>query len=269
MGRLPVLWPVVLAAFLAFLLLPLVIVVAFSFAENPVTRLPLEGLTLRWYAAIAESPEFWSALSNSLLIGVPTALVAGFTGTLAAFGLAGKRPDRTLSYLSALSLPVMLPPLVVAIGLVVLFVRWLSLPLGLPAVIAGHVLLTQPFVALIVAARLVTFDRTAVDAARDLGATRWQAFRLVTWPQARTAVVGAALIAFAVSLDEFIVTLFTIGSGNTLSTFVWGRMRTALDPTINAIATVVLVLTIGTVTLALWSARRSRSGHRRRVDTRS
>ena len=112
-------------------------------------------------------------------------------------------------------------------------------------------LVTQPFVVLVVMARLASFDWASVDAARDLGATRWQAFRLVTLPQIRAAIVGAALIAAALSLDDFIIASFTIGGGNTLSTFVWGKIRTTLDPSINAIATILLVLTVGITALAL------------------
>jgi spermidine/putrescine transport system permease protein len=252
-----VLWWLALTALTAFLLLPLALVVVFSFAENTVARLPVEGWTLDWYRALFAQGEFWRALQNSLMVSVPAALLATLTGSSAAFGLTRMGPSRALPLLSVLSLPVMLPPLVVAIGIVVLVVRWLALPLGLPVVIAGHVLLVQPFVALIVAARLATFDATQWEAARDLGATRLQTFRHVTWPQTRTTIIGAALIAFAVSLDEFIVTLFTIGSGNTLSTFVWGRMRTALDPAINAVATLTLAFSVGAVALALTKVRRS------------
>jgi spermidine/putrescine transport system permease protein len=95
----------------------------------------------------------------------------------------------------------------------------------------------------------------SVEAARDLGATRWQAFRLVTLPQIASALVGAALIAASISLDDFIIASFTLGGGNTLSTFVWGKIRTTLDPSINAIATILLVLTVGMSILALRLAR--------------
>jgi spermidine/putrescine transport system permease protein len=248
-------WALVLGLFVLFLLGPLVLVVLFSFNSSALVSLPLAGLTLDWYRRLADTPEFWSALQNSLLIAVPVALLSTVTGTLAAMALTQWRSRLAMPLLSGLSMPVMISPLVVAIGLVVLLVRWLQMPLGLPAVIGGHVLLAQPFVALIIAARMATFDYTCVEAARDLGASPWQIFRKVTLPQISAAIVGAALIAFALSLDEFIVTVFTIGSGNTLSTFVWGKMRTALDPSINAIATVILVITIGCAALALRMTR--------------
>ena len=99
------------------------------------------------------------------------------------------------------------------------------------------------------------FDQATVDAARDLGATRLKAFRLVTLPQISSALVGAALVSAAISLDDFIIASFTIGGGNTLSTFVWGKMRTTLDPSINAIATILLALTVGLSALALRVSR--------------
>jgi spermidine/putrescine transport system permease protein len=150
-----------------------------------------------------------------------------------------------------LSLPVLLPPLVVGIAIVVLIVRGLRLQLGLPAVVLGHALISQPFVLLVLMARLQRFDFAAVESARDLGATRFQAFRDITLPQIQAALVGAALIAASISLDDFIIASLTIGAGNTLSTFVWGMLRTTLDPSINAIATIILALTIGTAVLAL------------------
>lgn len=248
-------WIPVLALIVLFMLGPLVLVVLFSFNDATRVGFPLGGFTLDWYSRLIATPEFWSALRNSLSVALPVAAISTVTGTLAALALTASKTRLAVPFLAALSLPMMIPPLVVAIGLVVLFVRWMAVPLGLPTVIAGHVLLTQPFVALVVAARMASFDRACLEAAYDLGASPWQAFRKVTLPQIGAAIVGAALIAFALSLDEFIITVFTIGSGNTLSTFVWGKMRTALDPSINAIATIILAITIGSAALALRMTR--------------
>lgn len=244
-------WPAVLALFVFFMLGPLVLVVLFSFNAAALSSFPMRGFTLAWYEALAAQPEFWNALSNSLKIAMPVAILSMVTGTMSALAVSRWRSPLAFPLLTALSVPIMVPPLLVAIGLVVLYVRWLAIPLGLPAVIAGHILLTQPFVALVMVARMGTFDFTCLEAARDLGATPLQAFSKVTLPQVRAAVIGAGLIAFAISLDEFVVTVFTIGSGNTLSTFVWGKMRTALDPSINAIATIILIITIGSAAVAL------------------
>lgn len=244
-------WPLVMALLSFFLLSPLILVVVFSFNSNELISFPMGAISLKWYRELFADPAFNTAFLNSMSIAIPVALISTMTGTLAAYTLAAWRARFGLPLLSLLGLPVLLPPLIIAISLVVLYVRWLDLPLGRPAVISGHVLITQPLVAAIVAARIASFDFTVLDAARDLGASRLQTFVKVTLPQIRTAIIGAALVAFALSLDEFIITVFTIGGGNTLSTFVWGKIKTTLDPSINAIATVILAMTISLTLIAL------------------
>jgi spermidine/putrescine transport system permease protein len=246
----PMIWRLVVTLFLLFMLGPIVLVVVFSFGSNALIGFPMGHLTLDWYLKLASDTGFHAAFWTSLVVALATAALATVTGTLAALGLMRLTPPAARAALAALSLPVLLPPLVVAIAIVVLFVRGLGVGLGIPVVILGHSLVTQPFVILIVMARLARFDQSAVDAARDLGATRWQAFRLVTLPQIASALVGAALVSAAISLDDFILASFTIGGGNTISTYVWGKMRTTLDPSINAIATILLVLTVGLSAIA-------------------
>jgi ABC-type spermidine/putrescine transport system permease subunit II len=244
-------WRLILAAFLLFMLGPILLVVIFSFGSNALIGFPMGDLTLDWYWKLANDTGFLVAFRTSLIVAAATAVLSTVTGTLAAMGLMKVTPVAARGLLAALSLPVLLPPLVVAIAIVVLMVRGLGVGLGLPVVILGHILVAQPFVILIVMARLSRFDQSTVDAARDLGATRFEAFRLVTLPQIATALIGAALVSASISLDDFIIASFTIGGGNTLSTFVWGKMRTTLDPSINAIATILLILTVGLSAVAL------------------
>jgi spermidine/putrescine transport system permease protein len=123
--------------------------------------------------------------------------------------------------------------------------------LGLTSVILGQLVVVQPFVIAILYARLQNFDWSIVDSARDLGASPWRAFFTITLPIIQPTLVGAGLIALAISLDDFIITFFTIGSGNTLPTMVWGLVRTSLDPTINALATLLIAVSIGSTILAL------------------
>jgi spermidine/putrescine transport system permease protein len=248
-------WRLILALFLVFMLGPIVLVVVFSFGSNALIGFPMGALTFDWYLKLVGDTGFHAAFWTSLIVALSTAILSTLTGTLAAFGLMRVAPSVGRAILAALSLPVLLPPLVVAIAIVVLFVRGVGIGLGVPVVILGHILVTQPFVILIVAARLSRFDESAVEAARDLGATRWQAFRRVTIPLIATALVGAALVSAAISLDDFIIASFTIGGGNTISTFVWGKMRTTLDPSINAIATILLLLTVGLSVIALRVSR--------------
>ncbi|MFM9843863.1 MAG: ABC transporter permease [Dongiaceae bacterium] len=245
------LWRVLLAAFVVFMLGPLLLVILFSFSSNALIGFPLGELTFGWYRVLFANAEFWSALKNSLIIAAATGLISTAAGTMAALSLVRFRPAISSALIACLTLPVTLPPLLLAVALVVFFVRFLELPLSPATVIAGHVLIAQPFVILIVLARLANFDYASMDAARDLGATRWQAFRKVLLPQIRTALIGAALIAMAISLDDFIIAVFTLGGGNTLSTFIWGKVRTTLDPSINAIACILLAFTVGTTLAAL------------------
>jgi spermidine/putrescine transport system permease protein len=238
-----------------FMTLPLLLVVLFSFNQSALTSLPLTGLTVDWYRRLFALNSFWPALKNSLIVGFTVALVSVAVGTLAALALSTMPARRASALLNAVTLPVMLPALIVGISLICFFVRFLDLRLSLFTVILGHLVIALPFVVLIVHARLATFDWAAVESARDLGASPWVAFRTVTLPIVQPTIVGAGLVALSLSLDDFVITFFTIGGGNTLPTLVWGMVRTSLDPTINAIATLLLVLSIGSTVIALRLSR--------------
>jgi spermidine/putrescine transport system permease protein len=140
-------------------------------------------------------------------------------------------------------LPIALPGLLLGVSLLSFF-NWLHVQLSLWTVIVGHVLLTLPFVVLVMMSRLTGFDRSLEDAARDLGASAFDTFRHVTFPLIRPSVIGSALLVVALSLDEFIVTFFTIGPENTLPIVIWGQMRQGVSPTVNAISTIMLVTTL-------------------------
>jgi spermidine/putrescine transport system permease protein len=244
-------WLLLIALLLAFLVLPLVLVVLFSFNSAALTSFPLTGLTLDWYRKLMANGSFWPALANSLTVGAAVAVVSVATGLLAALGLAKLNAPRAQSLIDVLSAPMMLPALIIGIALLSFFVRVLSIPLGLPTVILGQLVVIEPFVIAILHARLSSFDWSLVESARDLGASPFGAFATITLPLIQSTLLGAGLIALSLSLDDFVITFFTIGSGNTLPTLVWGMVRTALDPTINAIATLLLMLSIGSTILAL------------------
>lgn len=240
---------------LLFMTLPLVLVVLFSFNSSALTSLPLTGLTFDWYRRLFANDSFWPAFWNSLIVGLTVASVSAVVGTMSALALS-RWPARRAGWLiSFFSVPMMLPALIIGIALLSFFVRFLDVQLNLATVILGHLVIAQPFVILIVYARMATFDHAMVESARDLGASAWTAFRTVTLPIVQPTIVGAALIAMAVSLDDFVITFFTIGGGNTLPTMVWGMVRTSLDPTINAVATLLIALSIGSTVIALYVSR--------------
>ena len=244
-------WTMFIAFILAFMVLPLLLVVIFSFNDSALTSFPLTGFTFDWYRKLAGNESFWPALTNSLIVAAGVATLTVAAGTLAAYGLARSRPALSQWAMAVLTAPMMMPSLLIGIALLSFFVRILGAPLGLGTVILGHLVVIQPFVITVLYARLASFDWALVESARDLGASPVTAFLTITMPAIQPSMVGAALLALSLSLDEFVISFFTIGSGNTLPTLVWGLVRTSLDPTINAIATLLIVLSIGCTALAL------------------
>jgi spermidine/putrescine transport system permease protein len=239
---------------MAFLFAPLIVVVAFSFNSIPRMSLPLAGLSLRWYEELWGDPEVRQALTRSLIAAVVTALIAAPLGMLAALGLRALSERLRNVVLGAMLLPIVVPGLLLAVALAIYWNGLLGQRYSLSAAIIGHVLLALPFVILTLNAAVSSFRFSLLDAARDLGASPWQAFRDILLPLIRPAVEGAALLAAAISLDEFIVTLFVGGRDTTLPVLIWGRVQRSVDPSLNALATTLLV---ATTILALLAARRT------------
>jgi spermidine/putrescine transport system permease protein len=237
-----------------FLISPIILVVLFSFSDRALANFPINNLTFKWWIEIFNHRQFMSCLINSITIGISVALVSSITGTMAAIGLS-KMPNKSASLiLAVISIPIMLPPLVLGISLLSFYVS-IGMKLGLHTVIISHLLFTQPFVILIVYSRMITFDYSVIDSARDLGASPLKAFLTITVPIIQPVVIGASLLAVALSVDDFIITFFTIGAGNTLPTLVFGMMRTSLRPSVNAIGTIILFMTISSSIIALWITR--------------
>ena len=245
--RLP--WPLVGGVTVIYLLLhlPVLVLVAFSFNASRYS-LAWTGLTLDWYRALAARPEIIAGLRTSLIVGTVSTLVATALGTLLALGLHRLGAGRRRRLVEAgLDLPVVTPEIVAGISLLALFaaVRW---PLGLLTVMVAHVTFSVPFVTVVVLARAHGMDRALEEAAMTLGATPRVTFWRVTLPQLLPGIVAGALLAFTLSFDDFVITFFTAGPGSTtLPLVVYGMVRKAVEPTINAVSTIVLAVT----TLAL------------------
>ncbi len=246
-------------AVLFFLFLPVVVIVLFSFTTSPRLSLPIEGLTLRWYQTALANPLLAEGLRNSALLACTTAVIAGTLGISFSFGLAKLR-RRERGVLLTLSLvPAAVPALVLGVALAVMFNVFMVTP-GIRNAAIGHVLIALPFVILTMNARLETFDFTVLEAARDLGASPLRTFRDITLPLIRPSVIGTALLAMALSLDEFVVTFFNVGSDQTLPVVIWGLLRRGIDPSINALATLIL---FSLIALVVASNRLDRRGGRR------
>ena len=253
-GYSSIVWRGIAGIFVVFLLSPLVLVVLFSFTSRAQSAFPIEALSLRWWEAMVDNPRFSEALWNSLTISGTVGVLAAIVGTMAAMGLVRLDPRWARPAVAALCLPLMVPPLVLGVTLLTFYSKT-HFPMGRQTVIMSHLLFTLPFVVLVVYARLRNFDFRVVESARDLGASPLRAFFTVTLPIIRSTIVGAALIAMSLSLDDFVITFFTISGGSTLPIFVFGMIRAALTPTANAIGTLILILTIGTTLVALWLTR--------------
>lgn len=229
---------------LAYLYAPIAVIVLFSFTTSPRLSMPIEGLTLDWYVNAFSNPLISTALLNSLTLAAVSALLSGVTGAAFAFWLVTlKRARLRATLLTASLMPAIVPLLVIGIALAVSF-RAVGMQQGLLNTTIGHVLVSLPFVVLTMNARLETFDFSMLEAARDLGATPVRAFRDITFPLIRPSVIGAAMLAAALSLDEFVVTWFNVGNQQTVPVLVWGLMRRGIDPSINAIATILLALLV-------------------------
>ncbi len=233
-----------LALVLLYLYAPVAVIVLFSFTTSPRLSMPIEGLTLAWYQNALANPLIASALGNSLILAGISAVSAGVLGSAFAFGVMKlTQPRLRQALLAASLLPAVVPLLVIGVALAVVF-HAAGLSQGLRNTAIGHVLVSLPFVVLTMNSRLETFDFTTLEAARDLGASPFQTFRDITFPQIRPSIVGAALLAAALSLDEFVVTWFNIGNEQSVPVLVWGLMRRGVDPSINALASILLFLLV-------------------------
>lgn len=232
------------ALVLGFLYLPIFFLVLFSFNEPRTPGLPITGLTLHWYEVAAANDVLLDAVRNSLVVSVIVALLATLIGTMAAFALVRGRLRHADSIRIVSTMPIMLPGILLGIGLLIFFRRVLDLELSLLTVIAGHLVFTIPFVVLIVAARLQGFDRRLEWAAADLGADSRQSLRYVILPLIWPAIAAGALISVTLSIDEFIITFFTVGPQVTLPLYIYTQVKFGVTPEVNAVATVLLVSTV-------------------------
>lgn len=228
---------------LLFLVLPTLLVIPMSFSASQYLEFPPREWSLRWYRSYFASASWMQATATSLQAAVLTVVVATPLGTMAAYGLFLARL-RIAPLLSALLLaPIVVPVILVGIGVFYAYVK-LKLVNTLLGLVLAHSMLAIPVVMMVVNAALKTYDMNQERVARSLGATRWQAFRLVTLPQIRFSVLTGAVLAFLTSFDEIIVSLFVSGGANsTLTRNMFNALRDQVDPTIAAISTLIIAVT--------------------------
>ena len=245
MRRSPWLWGMGLAAY-AFLYAPLVIVVAYSFNDS---RLNAQwvGFTLDWYRKLFTNEEMLSAAWNSLIIGLTASAISTVLGTMA--GYAMHRYKTRVLPVPVLA-PIAIPEILMGVSLLIFFVI-INLTLGLWSIALAHIAFCIGFVAIVVRARLAGMDDSLVEAARDLGATPFKAFRLVTLPLIMPGVIAGALMAFTLSIDDFVITFFTAGADAvTLPLKIYTMVKTSVTPEVNAVSTLLMLLTLLLIVIA-------------------
>ncbi len=224
-----------------FLYVPVIVLAMFSFNDSRIANLPWTGFTLKWYGELFKDYLVIDAFKNSLMVATTSSILATVIGTSAAFPLVRSsfRFKETLRVIFIL--PIMIPGLLIGVALLVFLSSLVGMELSLMTVIFGHVVLTTPFVILVVTARLLDFDRSLEWAAADLGANPMETFRRITLPLIMPGVLAGALFAFTLSLDEFVVTLFTIGNQSTLPMYIFSQVKFGVTPKVNALATLLLL----------------------------
>jgi spermidine/putrescine transport system permease protein len=265
-----------------FLYLPIVIVVVFSFNSNRLATI-WTGFSTEWYAVALGDRTVQRALTNSFLIAVPNAVLATIFGTMAALGLQRVSKGIRLGFDGLTYVSIIVPEVVIALSTLVLFASAFDvinptlialqggddsfkLGLGHFTIIAAHMLFNISLVLLLVRARLSGMDRSLVDASADLFATPWRTFRQITFPQLLPAIVAGFLLSFTFSFDDYVITSFVSGPGSsTLPLFVFGQVKRGVSPETNAVAAMMLVLTltilvVGQFVLARSARRRGGGG---------
>lgn len=263
---------------LVFLYLPILILVIYSFNAsrfNSVWR----GFTFNWYTSLFSgmtegNAQFtntmvWTALQNSLIVALISTFLSTFLGTLLALALERFKFWGKSILEGLVILPIIIPEITMGISLLVFFslifqlintLTGIRLVLGIPTVIIGHIAFSISFVTIVVRGRIAELDSSIEEAAWDLGADEWQTFKRVILPLIMPSIISAALLAFTLSLDDFVITFFTTGVGaTTLPLFVYGMIRFSISPVINAISTLILLASLILVTLSLMLQQKSKT----------
>jgi len=232
-----------------FLYGPIAVLAVFSFNAGRQTAL-WEGFTLEWYRRLLADDRLLAATGNSLLVAAVATVAATVLGTAAALALARPHSRQRRATQTLLYLPVILPEVVLGAALLAFF-GLARLRLSLGTVIVAHVVFSLSYVAIVVRARLAGLDPALEEAARDLGAGPWEAFRRVTLPLALPGIAAAALLVFTLSIDDYVVTSFVAGVGaTTLPLHIYSMLKVGVTPEVNAVSTLLLAATVVPIVLA-------------------
>jgi spermidine/putrescine transport system permease protein len=236
-------------AVFAFLYLPIVILILYSFNGQGVGGFPPHDLTLDWYRTLFSDSAIWDSVLNSLEVALAAMVISLTLGIPAALALdRAQFPGKAL-FRRLVLLPLILPGIITGLSLLMLF-DLISVKLGLLTITLGHGTALISVATTEVVAGLQKLDRSQEEASLDLGANYWQTFWRITVPNLKLSIIGAALLIFTLSMDEIAVSFFLIGRDNTLPLEIWGRLRRGITPEINAVSTIIFVFSL--ITIVLW-----------------
>ena len=257
--------------FFCFIYAPMLIVFVYSFNANPVNMMSWSGFTFDWYRSIfglsnklteqalyVESTEqLTSAVMNSLIVACTTTAIATAIGTMTALAMARYRFRIKAFYRMLVFMPMIIPDIVLGLALLIYFVT-IGIKLGLTTIIIGHCTFLTSYVFIVVSARLGGMDQTFEEASADLGANGFATFRRVTLPLIMPGVIGGALLAFIISMDDLVITYFVSGvDSTTLPVFIYGMLRRGVKPEINAIASLMILFSLVVASAGLYFRSRS------------
>jgi spermidine/putrescine transport system permease protein len=240
----------------AFLYLPILVLIVYSFNGQGVGGFPPRDLTLNWYRMLFQDDAIWQSVLNSLIVALASVLIALALGIPAGLALDRANFPGKGTFRRLVLLPLVLPGIITGLSLLMLF-REVDVKLSLITVILGHGTALISVATTEVFAGLQKLDRAQEEASLDLGATYWQTFWRVTLPNLKLSIIGAALLIFTLSMDEIAVSFFLIGRDNTLPLEIWGRLRRGITPEINAISTIIFVFSL--IAIVLWYRLRMRA----------
>jgi spermidine/putrescine transport system permease protein len=240
---------------LLFLYAPVVVLVVFSFNASKLSA-RWTGFSLQWYSQLFADQALLSSAVNSLIVASVSTVLAGLLGLLAGLALERRPFPARDAFESLLLMPIVIPEIMMGVAMLLFFVM-IRVPLSLMTMIIAHTIFNFPVVALIVRARLRKLNPRLEEAARDLGATPWEAFRRITLPLLMPGIIGAVLMAFTLSLDDFLISFFLAGVGSTtLPVRVYGMVKTTVTPEVNALSAELVRISMGIVEVATWVQRK-------------
>ena len=258
--------------FLSFIYAPILLISVFSFNANPVNMMIWEGFTFDWYRTIFGFPtrldeltlyvestdKLYSAVLNSLTVAFITTGISTVFGTSVALAVARFKFRLKSFYRALMFMPMIMPDIILGIALLIFFMSF-GFGLGLHTIIIGHCTFLSSYVFIVVSARIADMDESLEEASADLGADGWVTFRRVTLPMIAPGVIGGALLAFIISMDDLVITYFIAGvNSTTLPVHIYGMLRRGIKPEINAIATIILMFSFVIASIGLYMRGRKK-----------